>query len=190
MHLGLKLATATALSLAMFSGDLARLSLAPAAAEARSYRHWGGHHAYYPRHHYYRRNHVGVGDVLAGAVIIGGIAAVASAASRPREPYRDGYYGRSYQPDYRYGESRRAPAVGYGSAAGDPVDLCSRTAEREAQLRGGFARVVNIESVDEQRDGVRVRGLVETTDDARGERFTERFSCTADYARVVGFRFG
>lgn len=209
MRLGFKLATATALSLAMFSGDLARLSFSPAAAEARSYRHYGGgHYGYRPRYYRHRGGHVGVGDVLAGAVIIGGIAAIASAASRPRDTYlRDGYYDRPIEPGYNY-DRYGYPETGgrddrdYGDAprgddrselAGGPVDVCSRTAEREAQTRdGGFARVTGIERVEERGGGVEVRGTVESSGGdgyEGGRRTTERFICTADTSRVTGFRF-
>ena len=37
---------------------------------------------------------ISVGEVIAGAVIIGGIAAIASAASKDRDHYRDGRYYR------------------------------------------------------------------------------------------------
>lgn len=195
MRLGLKLATASALSLALFSGDLASLSFAPAAAEARSYRHYGhGHYGrpvYYGHRGYYRhRSGISAGEAIAGVAIVGGIAAIASAASRDRQ-YRDGYYGRSDQPAYsydRYGYPDRRTSD--RSAGGDPVDSCSRIAEVEAQRSGGFARIAGISRVTDRRAGVEVEGIVETHyPDGERRDSTERFVCTADTGGVRDFRF-
>ena len=58
---------------------------------------------------------ISVGEVIAGAVIIGGIAAIASAASKDRDHYRDGRYYRDGQRynngnDYRVRQSSAASA--------------------------------------------------------------------------------
>lgn len=90
-------------------------------------------------HHRYRGRHRGtsVGDVLAGVLIIGGIAAVASAASKSRQQ-------RSYP--YRANRSSGA-AQGIDGAA----DMCVREIERNV-------RVNRVDSVDRSGDGWRVTG--------------------------------
>lgn len=93
----------------------------------------------------YRRHHDGIdaGDIIAGALIIGGIAAVASAASNNRGRYGDGY---------GYGNR----TTGFGSRAA--VDQCVRAAQREARHYGSWARVTDVTRVDRVRDGYVVRG--------------------------------
>ena len=110
------------------------------------------------RHH---RDHDGVsaGDVIAGALIIGGIAAVAAAANDHDRDYRydgrgydgrgyDGRYG-GYDDGYRYGSPRRA------------VELCVSTAERDARRYSyGRADVTDIREVRPTRWGYEVRGRI------------------------------
>lgn len=152
----------------------------------------------------YRRHHDGIsaGDVIAGALIIGGIAAVASAASNNRDRYR----GR-YEDGYGYGYSND----GYGSRTA--VDQCVRAAQREASRYGGWARITDVTRVDRVRGGYEVRGrlVVEQRgfggyrdygqDYGRGwdrndrwgyhyDRYNDgydkgRFSCITQYGRVA-----
>ena len=104
------------------------------------------------------RDGVDAGDIIAGAVIIGGIAAIASAASK-RDRYRDGYYydDRRYRGyDNRRGNGRRA------------VERCIRAAERDARRYGyRYADVTQIRDVDRKRGGWRVKGRI-VVDDSRG----------------------
>jgi hypothetical protein len=87
------------------------------------------------------RGGVDVGDVIAGALIIGGIAAVASAASRGGR--NDGY-------DNRSGNPRSA------------VEQCVYAAERNAARSSwrGNAKVTDIRKVDRKRDGYTVKGRI------------------------------
>lgn len=99
---------------------------------------------------------IGAGEIIAGALIIGGIAAVAAAASNDRDNYdRYGYndYNRRGYDDRYYGRN------------GDPrsaVNACVRAAERTASRYsyGGRADVTDIRRVDRKRDGYTIRGRI------------------------------
>lgn len=98
---------------------------------------------------------ISVGDVIAGAVIIGGIAAIASAVSRDgdRYDYRDGY---RYRDRYGYGYGDRWQSRGNPRAA---VERCINAVERDARRAGyRFADVTQVRSVEDTRYGWRVRG--------------------------------
>lgn len=109
---------------------------------------------------YHRRDRgIDAGDVLAGVLIIGGIAAVASAASnasrnrdyRNRDyPYRGGdYRDRPYQYRPYRGDSRYADSRGIDRA----VDMCVQAVERNV-------RVQSVDSVDRLGEGWRVAGSI------------------------------
>jgi hypothetical protein len=138
---------------------------------------------------------ISAGDVIAGALIIGGIAAIASAGSngnrygreykyRGNDGYRDS--GRSFNGDYGYG-SRRA------------VDECVNAARRDAS-RYGWARVTDITSIDRVGGGYEIRGrlVVETRGRGRDygydyDRYDDgydkgRFTCVTRYGRVDDLR--
>jgi hypothetical protein len=106
------------------------------------------------------RDHDGIsaGEVIAGAVIIGGLAAILSGNSRDRHGRYDGDYYRSGNWDYdwrRYGGSRRA------------IEQCVSAVERRG--RGDDIDVRRITDVQRIRDGYRVQGRV--TVDYRGGRY-------------------
>ena len=97
---------------------------------------WGG--GYRDRHHRRGRG-VDAGDVLAGVLILGTIAAVANAATkanRERRPYPERYP----YPDRR-DDNRRYDNRGYDVPRGGPqglegaADLCLREVERDARVR-------------------------------------------------------
>jgi len=161
------------------AGAMAMASAAPAQAQYRDRdRDRGG---------------IGVGDIIAGALIIGGIAAVAS-AGRNR-----GYDGRVY-------EGRGYGGYGY-NRAGDPrqaVEQCVYAAERNASRYsyGGRAKVTDIRSVNNKRDGYKVKGRIAVNsrsnnwqrgwgNDYRGYNNNYRgydsgkFTCDVRYGRVV-----
>ena len=98
------------------------------------------------------RDRVDAGDIIAGVLILGGIAAVASAASRSREPV-DPYPSRyPYPEDPRYRESQR----GWESSGLEgAVDMCVAEVERER------ARVVSVDSASRGVGGWFVSGEVE-----------------------------
>jgi hypothetical protein len=147
------------------------------------------------------RDGIDAGDVIAGALIIGGIAAVAVAASSKD---RDGRYDDRYdrRGDYSRGgydySDRR-----FGSRAA--VDQCVRAAQRQAS-RFGRARVTDVTKIDRVRGGYEVRGriVVEERGYGRGrdnwdrygnryDRYNDgydkgKFSCFARYDGVADLR--
>ncbi len=117
------------------------------------------------------RGHDGIdaGDVIAGALIIGGIAAIASAASNDRNDRyeggygyrnRDGRYGSAYGYDRSYGDTGYYQN-GYGSRTA--VDQCVRAAQNEAR-QFGQARVTDVTRIDRIRGGYEVRGRLVVQD--------------------------
>ncbi|MCB2079495.1 MAG: hypothetical protein KDE55_17595 [Novosphingobium sp.] len=141
-------------------------------------RGWGDYGGY--RHHH--RDRIDGGDILAGILVIGGIAAIASAASKsakdnrerdrryPDDDYRSGRNG-----DYRnapggYGSDDRDDRYRQGPGSGDislgtAVDACVDEVERARR------DVDSVDSVGREGDGYRVEGRVTDGRD---------FSCTVD----------
>lgn len=126
------------------AGAMAVTSASP--AFARDGRHDGG---------------VSTGDVIAGALVIGGIAAVAAAASSGRD--RDYGYDRvgyGYDRDYGrgYGNSYNRGGNGNPRMA---IEQCVRAAERGAsRYSHGRADVTDVRDVRETRWGYEVRGRI------------------------------
>lgn len=178
MSIATRLATATMLSLA----------LASAPVSARSYRGYHGGHGGY--HHYHRGGGIGVGGALLGAAIIGGIAVAASNNNRDRGAtvYDD---TPRYADDDRYnGPEVYGEGIDPQSAEAGPVEDCSRAVEREAQSRGGLARVTGIDRVDPIEGGANVLGTLEIN---RGGDYAPQrlgWSCRAAYGQVTGVRLG
>lgn len=123
-------------------------------------------HRYY---RYRRHNRVDAGDVLAGVLIIGGIAAIASAASKNSrdQRYRDRdyrYRDRDYRSrDYDYRERREDSRYNSGNAGrgiDNAVQMCVSRIERDV-------RVDTVDGVDRSGEGWRVTGSL-----YNGERFT------------------
>jgi hypothetical protein len=141
------------------AGALAGVSVTPAMADDRRDR--GG---------------IGAGEIIAGAVVVGGIAALAGAF--------DGDRGRRgwNEADWRGGGWQ---GRGAGRGQNGLVERCVRAAEIDARRRGGwqFAHVTQIRDVDRTRNGFRVRGVIEV-EGARGFRGRDfdrgRFNCFAD----------
>jgi hypothetical protein len=109
------------------------------------------------------RNGISAGDVIAGALIIGGIAAVASAASK-NDRNRD---YRGYPGDYGY--DRAGYGANYGGHNGydryrenprQAVEQCVYAAERYASSRGMRADVTDIRQVKDTRYGFEVKGRI------------------------------
>lgn len=127
------------------------------------------------------RDRIDAGDIIAGAVIIGGIAAIASAANKDRNRYR--YDDRRYRErDYRYNDR-----YGYNHRRGNPrraVEKCIRAAERDARRYGyRFADVTEIRDVDRRSYGWRVKGRM-VVDGNRGYgRYNTRYNRYDRYDR-------
>ncbi len=164
------------------AGAMAMTSVAPAYARDRG--HGDG---------------ISAGDVIAGALIIGGIAAIASASSKDRgydRGYNDGY---PYDRDSNYRYDRRGNHGNYNDyyGRGNPrsaVEQCVRAAESNAARSGyRFANVTNIRDVDDKRFGWRVKGTIEVQGQ-RGygrDRYGDsgKFTCDISRGRVVGLDY-
>ena len=146
----------------------------------------------------HRDDGIDTGDVIAGALIIGGIAALAGAFDGDDDRHYRGrrYDGHNYTGRVRYGytfEGRRA--------ARRAVERCVRSAERQARRLGGwrYANVTQIRDIDRTRYGYRVRGRMEVAgrpgyrgrNDDRG-RFTCYFERgnrpQVDFSGIRGLR--
>ncbi|AWW75132.1 hypothetical protein CD351_11910 [Erythrobacter sp. KY5] len=138
------------------AGAMALASATPAAASDR-----------------HRDRGISAGDVIAGAVVIGGIAALAGAFDGDRDRdrrWRDRRHG-GWHDGYR--------GRGGGQRA---IERCVRTAERQARRFGGyrFADVTQIRDVDRTRYGWRIRGRMEVEGNRgwNGRNFDRgRFTC-------------
>lgn len=135
------------LRFAAILGAAAACSLMASPAMARDWG-WGGDWG----HH---RSRVDVGDVLTGILIIGGIAAIANAASKNKRDRRDD--------DRRYpGDYPRDRANGYGNdndqqwqqngGVDDAVNRCTSEVSR------GSERTASAESINRDGEGWRVQG--------------------------------
>lgn len=126
---------------------------------------WRGYRGY--RGYRHRHNGIDGGDVLAGALILGGIAAIASAASRdtrrPRVDERQTYYEPRTNSNYRSGDLNAA------------ADQCAFAAEDRA---GSGARIDRITTVARDGNGWRVEGSVES------ERGYDNFYCGITDGRI------
>ena len=128
---------------------------------------------------------IDVGDVIAGAVILGGIAAVAGSIGNDRDRgYSYGYpsdgrysnnyrYNDRYDSNDRYGYNDRYDRSGYRNN-GNPrqaVEQCIATAENQASRYSyGRADVTDIRSVDRNNRGYTVRGRIAVNDQGRDWR--------------------
>ena len=183
---------ARAATAAVLAGSMLATAI-PAEAQRYPGRHQGRYH-----------DGIDAGDVIAGAVIIGGLAAILSAGGRDR----DRGYDRGYDPRYDRGGDRRYDGYydGYDwdrfGGSREAVERCVTAVER----RGGRRNDVDVRRVtdiDRIRGGYRVNGVVGVEygrgypgdwrdrdrggydRDGRG-RYDERgrFTCTVRYGRV------
>lgn len=135
------------------------------------------------------RDGISAGEIIAGAVILGGIAAVASSIGRDR--YGDDRYHRNGRYGYYNGNPRSA------------VERCVNTVNRDVRSRGfRYAQVTDIRDVDDTRNGWRVRGTMRVADNRGYDRYDRndrydrydrrgynrgddgRFTCYIDRGRV------
>ena len=155
------------------------------------------------------RDGIDAGDIIAGALIIGGIAAVAGSIGNDRDRYRDRTYGGPYYGNDRYSNryDDRYDRRGYNdryNRAGNPrqaVQQCVNAAQRSANRYAGRAQVTDIRDIDRRRDGYRVKGTIVVNERNRGwnrdyhyryggrDYDTGRFTCDVRYGRVVDLDF-
>lgn len=120
-----------------------------ATAIPTSAQNYGGRH----RDHYGRHDGIDAGDVIAGAIVIGGLAAILSSGNRGRDRGYDPRYDRGYDRNYdgydwnRYGGSREA------------IERCVAAVERRGGRRDDVD-VRRITDIDRIRGGYRISGNV------------------------------
>lgn len=142
-------------------------------AESEKAARWRGYRDYrgYRGHRHRRHRGIDGGDVLAGVLILGGIAAIASAASKNKKDrryddrdYRNSrdrdYRQRDYRGDDRGYDNRRSNNRNEQSSRGTgnmdlAINACSNAAEIQA---GDNARVSEIRAVARDGSGWRVEG--------------------------------
>ena len=99
------------------------------------------------------KNGIGAGEVIAGAVVLGGLAAILTSGKKDSQTY-----------DYRGGNDRYGEARGGRIGSRKAVNRCVRTAERRATRNWGWADVTQIRDVDRTRNGWRVKGRIVVKD--------------------------
>jgi hypothetical protein len=139
----------------------------------------------------YQRDGISAGEVIAGVVVLGGLAAILSSGND-----RDGRYDNDrYRNDARYGYGYDTGRYGDSRAA---VNQCARAVEQDAR-RYGNVKVTQVTKIDRKRDGYQLRGEVVANQGRdrnwnnrdRGNRWngrdrydTGKFSCEVKYGRV------
>lgn len=137
------------------------------------------------RHRHHHRDRVDGGDILAGIVLIGAIAAIAGSGKKERARDREWREEDARNPPYPDQDYRAAPDTNQGgrwvpgsnSAETRAVDACSWAAEGEL---GNQARVGQIDAVTSDGDGWRVTGNV-----AAPETMPRDFACNYRSGRVT-----
>jgi hypothetical protein len=154
----------------------AAVALAGAAVPAKA-----GYNDYYDRD----RDGISAGEVIAGALVIGGLAAILS-SNNDRDDYR-------YRDD-RYRDNRYNYTYYNRYNGRQAVDQCVRGVERWAS-RYSRADVTEIRDIDRTRYGYKVEGKLVVQDGYRGyDRYDRgygrgydkgRFTCYVEGGRVV-----
>lgn len=106
--------------------------------------------------HGHHKDGISAGEVIAGAVVLGGLAAILTSGKKDKYAYN---YDRGYRGDYRYGNYRHGR---FGPRKA--TDRCIRAAERRATRRYGWADVTEIRDVDRTRYGWKVKGRIVVQD--------------------------
>jgi hypothetical protein len=143
-------------------GSATALALLAAAAAPAAARPWGRGYGGYGHYHGHRGGGDTFGNILLGAVIGGGIFAIANSANKDRAVAS------------RRGSDQRDDLYEAGSDAREVASMCSDAVETMAR-----ARVSSIESVDRDGDGWRVDGTVDIERD--GDR---NFFCGVRNGRI------
>lgn len=123
---------------------------------------WGGYGGrWHGRHH-----GDAFGNVLLGAVIAGGLFAVASAASKAKKERDNGVvYGGDSSRDDGQADARREDAPSsprnWSDAENDAANVCADSAEALASKRGVDARVDDIDFIDRDGESYRVEGRMQ-----------------------------
>lgn len=139
------------------------------------------------------RDGISAGEIIAGAVVLGGLAAILSSGNdrydRYDDRYDNRYRGRYDDPRYGYGYDYRR----YGNSR-SAVSRCVRAVEQGSR-RYGRTDVTQVTSIDRKRNGYKVKGRVVVRDGyggrwGRGGYYDRgKFSCDVRYGRVQDIRF-
>ncbi|WP_422060024.1 hypothetical protein [Sphingopyxis sp.] len=148
------------------------------------------------------RDGISAGEVIAGAVVLGGLAAILSADNDRGGRYDNRYdnryddrYGNDDRGDYRSGGRYDDARYGYGydynryGNSRAAVSQCVSAVENGTR-RYGRTDVTQVTGIDRKRDGYRVKGRVVVTDGyggrwGRGGSYDRgKFSCDIRYGRV------
>lgn len=143
------------------------------------------------------RDGISAGEIIAGAVIIGGLAAILSGNNRYGDARYDDRYDSRRDGGYdRRGYDRGNYGYDYGrhGNARQAVNQCVRDVEQRSG-RWGRTDVTEIRKIDRRRDGYVVTGRVIVRDGYRGRwgqsGYYDRgkFNCFVRYGRVENVRF-
>lgn len=125
-----------------------------------------------------RGDGISAGDIIAGALVIGGIAAVANSVRNGDGYYNDYRYDRAgygYNRGYDYNRGYGYDRYGRGSAR-QAVEQCVRTAERDASRYSyGRADVTDVRDIRETRYGYEVRGRIAVNSSGRNWRSGDNY---------------
>ena len=136
----------------------------------------------------YDHDGIGAGEIIAGAVVLGGLAAILASDNDRYDRYDGRHRG-------RYGDPRRGYGYDYNRYGGSrsAVNQCVGAVERSAS-RYGRADVTQVTKIDRKRDGYKVKGRVVVRDGYRGRwgrgGYYDRgkFSCEIRYGRIRDVR--
>ncbi len=124
------------------------------------------------------RDGIDAGEIIAGAVVLGGLAAILSSGS-DRDRYRDDYRYR----DRNYRSNHYRQRRGNGQRA---IERCVRAVENDARRAGfRYADVTQITDVDRERRGWEIEGrlVVDGQRGYRGGRYNNRYGNRYDNRR-------
>lgn len=120
---------------------------------------------------------ISLGDVIAGAIIVGGIAAILTSDD---DGYNDtrGYEGRGYDRGY---QGRR------GDNGRRAVERCVAAVEQQAGYGYGYANVTEIRDVERTRYGLKVKGRLQVRQSygRHGDTDNGKFTCYVERGRVT-----
>lgn len=118
----------------------------------------------------HNKNRVSTGEVIAGAVILGGLAAVL--ASNKKDRYDNNRYRKTNR-NQGYNSSRNA------------INQCVRGAEKKASYNG-YADVTQIRDVKRTQYGYRIKGNLLVTNGRGYKRYSDKgkFTCYVDGGRI------
>ncbi len=136
---------------------------------------------------------ISAGEIIAGAVVLGGLAAILSSDNDRYDDrydrYDDRYGGRYDDPRYGYGYDYRR----YGNSR-SAISQCVNAVERGSR-RYGRTDVTEVTDIDRKRDGYKVKGRVVVRDGyggrwGRGGSYDRgKFTCDIRYGRVQNIKF-